>query len=161
MELPLKPNFCKIIWFDTFWPPTTTPFGLATILTACDKSVSTVHETVPSGTSLDNLLFVSKVIFFVVNQARKSLYLIRKTNTVMSARELKTELHEQIEALTDEQAMEVHEYISTQYLENDPITTTPEILDELRNDLAEAQRTNYTGITTNELQQKMKQWLTR
>ncbi|MCY7358344.1 MAG: hypothetical protein LH609_12970 [Rudanella sp.] len=79
----------------------------------------------------------------------------------MSARELKTALHERIEALTDEQTLHVYEYVSIQYSEDNSITTTPEMLNELRNDLAEAQRANYKGITTSELQQKMQQWLTR
>lgn len=79
----------------------------------------------------------------------------------MSARELKTALIEEIKALTDEQTLQVYEYVRIQYLDDDPIMTTPEMIEELRIDLDEARHVNYTGITTSELQQKMKQWLTR
>jgi hypothetical protein len=77
----------------------------------------------------------------------------------MSARDVKAALIEQIETLTDEQALQVYEYVQTQYGEED--SPTPELLEELRKDLEQAQQTNYAGITTPELQQKMKQWLTR
>jgi hypothetical protein len=79
----------------------------------------------------------------------------------MSARELKTALHERIEALTDEQTLQVYEFFSTQYGEEEPTDTSSELLEELRSDLEKAQHTDYKGITTTELQQKMTQWLTR
>lgn len=78
----------------------------------------------------------------------------------MSARELKAQLHERIDALTDEQTVQVYEFVNSQ-IGDDPIPTSEEMIDELRGDLEEAEKTNYAGITTSELQQKMKQWLTR
>jgi len=77
----------------------------------------------------------------------------------MSARELKTVVHDQIEALTDEQTIQVYEYLSSQY--GKELSTSEEMIAALRHDLETARVGGYKGITTNELQTKMRQWLTR
>lgn len=76
----------------------------------------------------------------------------------MSARELKTELHEQIEALTDEQAMEVHEYVKTQYGEedNDFDAISPEMMAKLEKSLKQAQAEGFVGIPNEVVMKEMR-----
>jgi hypothetical protein len=83
-----------------------------------------------------------------------------KTNMIMSARDLKTELHERIEALTDEQTVQVYEYISTQYMESDNFdANSPEMVAKIEQTLANVGKSKT--YSTEEILTLISEWSTR
>jgi hypothetical protein len=81
----------------------------------------------------------------------------------MSATDLKSIMHRRIDQLTDEETLEDLFQTMNSFLEGRtpwPDSDSSEQVERLTKSLTKIE-TNPQGITTDELEQKMKQWLTR